>query len=87
MTTDTVAMISMPYPDLVQLIAELDARAHDLARFADEARRYRDGQQVSRCVEHRNDVLRLREYLQAYARAAVTAPRSGATSAAAAPKP
>jgi hypothetical protein len=67
-----IAVVSLPYRDLVQLIAELDARAHDLQRFAQEARRYRDGEQESRCHEHRNEVLRLREYLQGYARALVT---------------
>jgi hypothetical protein len=68
------ANVALPYPDLVQLIGELDARAHDLDRFAHEARLHRDAQQASRCVEHRNEVLRLREYLQGYARALVTAP-------------
>jgi hypothetical protein len=65
------ANVALPYPDLVQLIGELDARAHDLDRFAHEARLHRDAQQVSRCLEHRNEVLRLREYLQGYARALV----------------
>lgn len=74
MTPVGTANVALPYPDLVQLIGELDARAHDLDRFAHEARMHRDSQQVSRCLEHRNEVLRLREYLQGYARALVTAP-------------
>jgi hypothetical protein len=69
---DTIgpAKVALPYPDLVQLISELDARAHDLARFADEARRHRDARQASAYLEHRNEVLRLREYLHGCALAA-----------------
>jgi hypothetical protein len=74
MVNPGIAVVSLPYRDLVQLIGELDARAHDLQRFAHEARRYRDAEQESRCHEHRNEVLRLREYLQGYARALVTTP-------------
>jgi hypothetical protein len=81
MTTMGNANVSLPYPDLVQLIGELDARAHDLDRFADEARRHHDSAQVSRHLEHRNEVLRLREYLHGYLRATVTAARPGGASA------
>ena len=74
------ATVSLPYRDLVQLIGELDARAHDLERFADDARRHRDAHQASRCFERRNEVLRLREYLQGYAREmAMACRRSRAT--------
>ena len=57
------ANVALAHSDLQRLITELDARAHDLRRFADAALRHRDARQASAHHEHREEVLRLREYL------------------------
>jgi hypothetical protein len=79
METATSATVQLAYRDLLQLITELDARAHDLGRFADDARRHGDKRGASTHLEHRNEVLRLRESLHRCARAALGATPRAAT--------